>query len=426
MSEKKENSIEFEKGKCIKCTKCVMRCNNLGISHLVVKGEGKEKYIDFNPGSPCVNCGQCTLVCPVNSMREQSDIENVKALLADKNKYVIVQYAPSVRTSINEIFKMEHSSNVEKKLNTCLKLLGFRKIFDVNFGADITSIAEADELLERIEDGGTLPMFTSCCPSWIKFVKSYEPGLTPNLTTALSPHIHGGLAYKTWWAEKEGIDPKNIVVVSIMPCTSKKDEIHEYNGSRAVDLVLTVRELGRLITEKGIDFASLEESDGDLLSEYSGGAVIYGKSGGVMESALRVVKKKVDNEPFESLQTQEITEDGISFREASVQIGSKPVKIAIISGPKNFRSFIKSGKYKEYHYIEIMNCPGGCIGGGGQPLLPAKPALETEILQKRRDLLQSMDKTNKKRSAFDNLNVQEYLKWVDSKNLRDKLLFKYN
>jgi NADP-reducing hydrogenase subunit HndD len=276
--------------------------------------------------------------------------------------------------------------------------------------------------VERLEGGGAIPMFTSCCPSWVKFVKNYEPKLSANLTTALSPHIHAGFAYRTWWAERESIDPANIAVISIMPCTSKKDEVHEFAGRRAVDCVLTVRELVKLINERNIDFANLEESEGDSLSDYSGGAVIYGKSGGVMESALRVLKKKIDGETFENLILMELTEEGRSLREATIKIGSTEVKVAVISGPKNFRDFIESGRYRDYHYIEIMNCPGGCIGGGGQPLLPARPALEMEIMQNRRDLLQRLGGARTKRNALENKNATEYVEWVTSRSLENRLL----
>jgi NADH-quinone oxidoreductase subunit G len=401
----------------------VLRCKNLGISHLTVEGEGKDRRIEFRQENPCVRCGQCTLVCPAFSMREQTDLEKVKKMLDTGNKYLIVQCAPSVRASIGEIFKMEHDPSIEKKLNTALRILGFSKIFDVNFGADITSLVEAEELLERLKDGGVLPMFTSCCPSWVSFVRNYEPQLLANLTTAFSPHIHSGFAYRTWWAEKESLDPANMVIISIMPCTAKKDEIREFNGLRAVDCVLTVRELARLIIERGIDFANLEETEGDSLSHYSGGAVIYGKSGGVMESALRVIKKKVDNAVFENLVTEEAkTGTGESFRKAEINIGPETVKVAVISEPRNFRNFIRSGEYKNYHYVEIMNCSGGCIGGGGQPLLPTRPALEIELMQKRRDILQRIGSEKQKRNALENANATEYVDWVETKDLKHSLL----
>ncbi|MDR3079058.1 MAG: hypothetical protein LBU15_03390 [Rickettsiales bacterium] len=422
MTEKKANSIEFARDRCIKCTKCVLSCKNIGIGHLLVEGEGKNRSIGFSSTNPCVNCGQCTLVCPVFSMREQSALEVTREKLADRASCVIVQCAPSVRVSLGEMFGLEHSPSIEKKLNSCLRVLGFDRVFDVNFGADITSVVEADELLERLERGEGIPMFTSCCPSWVSFVKNYRPELAENLTSALSPHIHAGFAYKTWWAERESIDPKTIVVISIMPCTAKKDEIREFRGLRAVDHVLTVRELAKLISERNIDFANLEESEGDSLAEYSGGAVIYGKSGGVMESALRVIKRKVDGEPFENLQLQEVTGEGYSFREATVRVGSADVRVAVIASPKNFRSFLDSGTYRNYHYIEIMNCPGGCLAGGGQPLLPAKATLVAELLEKRRELLQSLGAGKPKRNALDNGNVLEYLDWVRAAKLENQLL----
>jgi iron-only hydrogenase group A len=389
-----------------------------------MKGEGKERYIEFSEDNPCVNCGQCTLVCPVNSMRELSNVDDIKKLLEDTDKMKIIQYAPSVRTSINEIFKVDYGVNTEKKLNTCLKLLGFDKIFDVNFGADITSIIEAEELLERLEKNEHLPMFTSCCPSWVNFVKKYKPELLKNLTTSMSPNIHSGMAYKTWWAELEGIKPENISVVSIMPCTSKKDEIYTYNNMKAVDYVLTVRELGRLLRDKNVDFAAAEEEEADSLSEYSGGAVIYGKSGGVMESALRVAKEKVDGENFEKLNLTEVNGDNFVYRDTVISIGGIDLKVAVIANPKNFKNFIDSGKYKEYHYIEVMNCNGGCINGGGQPLLPPKASMEDEIIQKRREVLQNID-TNKigKKNAFANENLKKYLGWAEDKSFREKLFY---
>lgn len=420
---KKNKSIEFNKSKCMKCNKCVLKCNSIGICHLSMKGEGKERYIDFNNENPCVNCGQCTIVCPFNSMTEQSNIDDVKKVIEDKSKITIVQCAPSVRSSLNEIFKIEHSTNIEKKINSCLKIIGFDKVFDVNFGADITSIIEAEELLERIEHNEHLPMFTSCCPSWVSFVKQYKNELIPNLTTSMSPHIHSGMAYKTWWAEKQGIDPNNIVVISIMPCTSKKDEVYTYNNMQAVDYSLTVRELGKLIKENNIDFAAIEECEGDKLSEYSGGAVIYGKSGGVMESALRVVKKEIDNEILENIEFNEVNFEDISFKDGSANIGGENIKVAIIHTPKNIKKFIESGKYKEYTYIEVMNCNGGCLNGGGQPLLPPKAGAEIELIQKRKSVLESLDKNKTKRCALDNENVKEYINWSKDKDFKKNLFY---
>lgn len=420
---KKDYSIEFIRSKCTKCTKCVQKCNLIGIDHLTIKGEGKERYLDFVKENPCVNCGQCTLVCPFNCMIEQRNIEEIKTLLKDKTKIKIVQCAPSVRTSINEIFKAEHSPLMEKKINTALRMLGFDKIFDVNFGADITSYAEAEELLERIEEN-KLPMFTSCCPSWVNFVERYKPELINNLTTAMSPHIHSGIAYKTWWAEKNNIDPKNIVVVSIMPCTSKKDEIHIYKKYNPVDYSITVREFGQLMKDENIDFLNLEESEADDLSKYSGGAVIYGKSGGVMESALRVVKKKLENKALDKLEFKEVNEEDYSFKEAELEIDNKKLKVAVIHTPKNIKKFIETGKYKEYIYIEVMNCNGGCLNGGGQPLLPPKAGAEQDLIEKRRSVLNSLDNSNKIKCALDNSNLIDYLDWSKSKDYKHTLFYR--
>ena len=416
------NSVEFVADKCIKCTKCVIKCKSIGIEHICMKGAGKDRYIDFIDENPCTKCGQCTLVCPVASMIEKSNIDDVKNILKDKNKLVIVQSAPSVRTSINEIFKMDYNPNMERKLNTCYRLLGFDKIFDVNFGADITSFIEAEEFLERLDNkDSVLPMFTSCCPSWVNFVKLYKPEFLPNLTTAMSPHIHSGMAYKTWWAEQEGVDPKNITVVSIMPCTSKKEEIYEYNGFKAVDYVLTVRELAKLIVEKGIDFKNLEESDGDVLSKYSAGGAIYGKSGGVMESALRIIKRKIDNENLNNFTFKDVENDGVKFKEAVVSIGGKDIYVAVISSPKNFRGFIDKNIYKNYQYIEVMHCEGGCINGGGQPLLPPKPNSEYELIEKRKNVLNKIDIKLEKNNALDNNNLNEYVKWAKTKPFEHEL-----
>lgn len=420
---KKGNSIEFNKTKCMKCTKCVLKCNSIGIGHLCIKGEGKERYLDFNNDNPCVNCGQCTVVCPFNAMIEQNNIEEVKKILEDKSKIKIVQCAPSVRTSINEIFKIVHSTEIEKKLNTCFRLLGFDKIFDVNFGADITSIIEADELLERLEKQENLPMFTSCCPSWVNFVKKYKPELLSNLTTSMSPHIHSAIAYKTWWAEQNNLDPKDIIVVSIMPCTSKKDEIHNNYNMKTVDYSLTVRELGKLIKDKNIDFANLENGEADQLSDYSGSAVIYGKSGGVMESALRVIKKKLAGETLENIDFTDVHFEDINYKETEVILENNKIKVAIIHTPKNIKKFIESGKYKEYQYIEVMNCSGGCINGGGQPLLPLKPNSDIELIQKRKSVIDELDKNKTKRCALDNNDVIKYMEWANNKNFKNDLFY---
>ena len=420
-------SIEFDPNKCIKCTKCVQRCSKNCVSHLSIKGEGKEKYMDFSDENPCVYCGQCTLVCPINCIREQNSVEDVKNALKDESKVVIVQSAPAVRTSIGEIFKMEHNISIEKKLNTAYRLLGFNKIFDVNFGADITTIVEADELIERLEKNENLPMFTACCPSWVEYVKKYHPELKNNLTTARSPVIHAGIAYKTWWAEKNNIDPKNIVVVSIMPCTSKKHEANldstKIGDLKAVDYVLTVRELGQLLKDFNVDLNNLEESNADELGEYTGGGAIFGTSGGVTESAIRTAYKKITGSEIETLELQDVRTDDCGYKTASIKLGEFNVNVAVVAGIKNIERLLSELKDdpNKYQYIEVMNCLGGCIGGGGQPKLPIRPTEEPILLEKRRNILYEIDKNKQKRKSYENEVVLEYLKWLDNNEELKKL-----
>jgi iron only hydrogenase large subunit-like protein len=265
-------------------------------------------------------------------------------------------------------------------------------------------------------------MFTSCCPAWVKFLQQWRPDLEKNLTTVLSPHLHAGLAYKTWWAEINGIDPSKLVVISLMPCTTKKEENCEFNGLKAVDAVLTVRELAQLMREKNLNLADAEESEGDVLADYTGGAIIFGKSGGVTESALRVLKKKVDGEELRPLSLEPVTEAGAYFRATSLVVGGHQLTAAIIAEPRNFKIFLQKDLYKKYSYVEVMNCPGGCIGGGGQPLLPANPKVAADLLGKRRELLQTLDTGRQRRNALDNQLVNQYLEWVTTKNLSMQLL----
>lgn len=423
-------SIEFDPQKCIKCTKCVNRCKNNVVEHLKMSGEGKARFIEKNEQNKCLLCGQCTIVCPVNAMREQSQLEAVKKVLQDKSKIVIVQAAPAVRTSINEIFKLEHNIEIEKKLNTAFRKLGFAKVFDVNFGADITTMAESEELIERLQSKQHLPMFTACCPAWVNYVEFYAPELKNNLTSARSPHIHSGIAYKTWWAEKEGIDPKNIVVVSIMPCTAKKHEANlesaKINDLKAVDYVLTVRELGKFLKEKEINLAELENSETDICGEYSGAGVIYGASGGVMESALRTTYKKITNKDLKNFELTEVRGDLSGFKTATINIEEQNINVAVVSGIRNVEKILAELKENpnKYQYIEVMNCVGGCINGGGQPILPMKPADEPILIEKRRNILYSLDKSKTKRKAHENQVVLEYLSWLEKDNvLKTKALY---
>lgn len=368
-------AAEFDPNQCIDCNKCVMACKKIGIGFLELKNSGANTKLDYTDDKcvDCIYCGQCTVSCPVMAVREQGHIEDVMNALRDKDKIVIAQIAPSIRCSIGEEFGEEPGGNYMGETYTALRELGFDKIFDVNMGADITTIVEARELVHRIQNGGVLPMFTSCCPGWVKFVEFYHPELIPNLTTSRSPQIHSGGCYKTYWAEKEGIDPKKIVVVSIMPCTSKKYEasMKKFNvkGMKPVDYVLTTREFARILKNKKIDLPKLKKSKVDEFGTFSGAAAIYGASGGVMESALRsayfyLTGKELKNVEFKQVRGYE------GVKKANIKINGKTLKVAVVSTAKNAKIIIEELKKdpEAYHYVEVMACPGGCIGGGGQPI----------------------------------------------------------
>ncbi len=418
-------TIEFDDNKCIKCTKCVMKCKNCSVNYLEIKldSEGK-KHLSAIEGKDCIHCGQCTLVCPVNAIRTQPNLEEFKKIFADKSKIFIVQAAPSVRAALGEGWKMEHSLNIEKKMNTAFRKLGFNKVFDVNFGADITTMIEAEELIERLNNPeAKLPMFTSCCYAWVDYVMHYHPELKEYLTTARSPHLHAGGAYKTWWAQKEGINPKDIVVVSVMPCTSKKEEILNENAKigdmNLVDYSLTVRDIIQLLKENNIDLPSLEESEADRLGEYSGAAVIYGASGGVMESALRTAYRMITGEDLKNFNLTEVRTDTTGFKTAEIDINGKKIKVAVVSTVQNIEKILAELKDNPnaYQYIEVMSCAGGCINGGGMPLLPVKPADQIALVEERRKVLYGLDEEKKnERVAHGNPVVKEYMQWVKDQN----------
>ena len=404
------NAVEFDREKCIGCGACVVSCNRVGINFLKLAEEDGRKHVEYScePGIDCIYCGQCTFLCPVDAIHEQRNIDEVERALADKSKITIVQMAPSVRATLGEAFGQPAGTNVMRKMFTAFRKLGFKKIFDVTMGADITTWVEAAELADRIKNGGTLPMITSCCPSWVKYVEFYHPKLIPNLTTARSPHIHSGGAYKTWWAEKEGIDPKNVVVVSIMPCTSKKNEAKmekmKINGLPPVDIVLTARETADLLKKRGIDLMSLEESEVDSFGEFSGAGVIFGASGGVMESALRSAHYFLTGKELDQIEYKEVR-DSEGIKKATVDIGGQKLNIAVIYLTKNAVPVIGEilKNPKAYDYIEVMACPGGCVGGGGQP----KPT-NSRIIAERKKALYQIDDKAKIRKAHQNPVVKEF------------------
>jgi len=394
---------------CIACNKCVKVCNNMGIGCLEITGKGAGTHVSQtkNPDIDCINCGQCTLYCPVNAIREQYNIEDVQDAINDSNKIVIAQMAPSVRASIGEEFNIPVGQNVTKQMNTALKQLGFDYVFDVNMGADITTIVEAKELKDRIVSNGVLPMFTSCCPAWVKYVEFYYPEMLPHLTTSRSPQIHSGGIYKTWWAEKNNIDPNDIVVVSIMPCTSKKYEASLkkllIDDNKPVDYVLTVRETAIMMKKNNIKLPDLEDTEVDPLGNYSGAAAIYGASGGVMESALRTAHYYITGEELAKVEFHEVR--GMQgIKKATIKIGDLDVNVAVVATPKHMKLIIEEVKKdpNKYHYIEVMACPGGCIGGGGQPIPSSK-----KIIKERTKCLYDIDTKKTLRKAHQNPIVKE-------------------
>jgi len=404
-------AAEIDPDLCIGCNQCVEVCQKMGVGFLKLEGQGASTHAACTPNEKidCLYCGQCTLHCPVGAAREQSAIKEVEADLEDPEKIVIAQMAPSIRCSIGEAFGELPGKDMTGECYTALRLLGFDKVFDVNFGADLTTWAEAHELVERISQGGPLPMFTSCCPGWVKCAEFYYPKWLPHLTTARSPHMLSGAAYKTWWAKKEGVDPQKIVVVSIMPCTSKKYEASQekflIDGWKPVDHVLTTREFVQMLRARSIDLASLKKSEGDMLSQYSGAAAIYGASGGVMESALRTAMWLLDGTSMERVMFEEVR--GMKgIKKAHVQMGGKTLRVAVCATKTNM-DFLLQELEKDpeaYHYIEVMACPGGCIGGGGQPI----PTTQ-RIIAKRIAGLYSIDDHATIRRAHENPLAKEFM-----------------
>jgi len=425
------NAVEIDGTQCIDCRNCLDACSLLqNINYLELKGKGVDQEVVpvKNKKIDCIYCGQCAVHCPVGAAQEQSQWEMVEKVLADKKKIVVAQFAPSIRVSIGEEFNLPASPSLggpygkilTGQVVAGLKELGFNYIFDVNFGADVTTMVEAQELLERIKNKGVMPMITSCCPAWVKYVEFYHPELIPNLTTARSPHIHSAGVIKTYWANQTNIKPKDIIVVSVMPCTAKKFEATrkelKVRGLYPVDYVLTTREFAWLLKKNNISFSNLKSSKADNpLGEYSGAGAIYGGSGGVMESALRTAQflacgKNKGKICKTRLEFKEIRGLG-GVKETIASVADKKLRVAVVNGIGNIEPVIDNlGKYD---YIEVMACPGGCIGGGGQPI----PTTD-EIRKKRIAALYKLDKSKKIRKAHENKGVLEALVWLKE---QDKL-----
>ncbi|MEN6448722.1 MAG: NADH-dependent [FeFe] hydrogenase, group A6 [Syntrophaceae bacterium] len=408
-------SIVRDPSKCIKCYRCVSVCENVqGVSVLSPAFRGDKVFIGPPFGlslidTNCTMCGQCVMACPVGALYEKDYIDEVWKVLQDPTKHVVVQEAPAIRAALGEEFGMPVGSLVTGKMISALRRLGFDKVFDTNFTADLTIIEEGNELLKRVKEGGKLPMITSCSPGWIKFCEHFYPDLLDNLSTCKSPQQMLGALAKTYYPQVAGIDPKDIVVVSIMPCTAKKfecqrDELCD-SGFQDVDYVLTTRELGRMIKQAGIDFVNLPDGDYDNpLGEYTGAGTIFGASGGVMEAALRTVYAVVTGQNLEDLNVTPVRGlEGV--KEASVNVGPLgEVKVAVAHGLGNARKLmdkIREGK-ADYAFIEIMACPGGCIAGGGQPI-----PTTNEIRLKRAEALYKDDGAVQKfRQSHENPSVK--------------------
>lgn len=408
----RSKSIVLDRTKCVKCGRCVAACRTRTATNSIkfhridgVRLVGPEELKCFDDTN-CLLCGQCVAACPVDALSEKSHIERVQDALNDPEKHVIVAMAPAVRTSMGELFKMGYGQDVTGKLYTALRELGFDKVFDINFGADMTIMEEATELIERIKNNGPFPMLTSCCPSWVREVENYFPELLENLSTAKSPQQIFGTASKTYYPQVADIDPKKVFTVTIMPCTSKKFEADrpemENEGIRNIDAVLTTRELARMIKAAKIDFAKLEDSEVDpAMGEYTGAGVIFGATGGVMEAALRTAKDFMENDNLDNVDYEAVR--GLAgIKEAEIEIAGNEYKLAVVSGAANVFELVKSGKINDYHFIEVMACPGGCVNGGGQPHISAEDSDKMDIREVRASVLYNQDKNLEKRKSHQN------------------------
>ena len=418
-------SIERDSSKCVLCRRCVAACKNvqeIGAIACINRGfescispTGEASLNDVN----CTFCGQCIQACPTNALHEKDTTGEVWKKLKDPNTHVVVQTAPAVRVALGEEFGMDIGTNVTGKMVTALKRLGFDRVFDTNTGADFTIMEEANEFIERFAKNENIPMITSCSPGWIKFIEMNYPELLPHLSSCKSPHQMFGALIKTYYAEKQGINPENIYVVSVMPCIAKKFERQrpemKNNGLCDVDNVITTRELARMIKQANIDFVKLEDSEFDSpMGEATGAAAIFGTTGGVMEAALRTAQDTLTGEDLAKIDFEAVR-GGDGIKRATVNIAGKDINVVAASGLANARKIleeIKSGK-ADYQFVEIMACPGGCVMGGGQPIKSSKVRAEVDVRALRAGALYSIDEKSTIRKSHENPIVkkiyEEYL-----------------
>ena len=412
-------SIVRDFSKCVLCRRCVATCKNvqkIGAIDCINRGfeacistAGEKSLNDVN----CTNCGQCIQSCPTGALYEKNTTDEVWQKLKDKDAYVVVQTAPAVRVALGEEFGMDIGTNVTGKMVTALKKLGFDKVFDTNTGADFTIMEEANEFIERFKANENLPMITSCSPGWVKYIEMNYPELLPHLSTCKSPHQMFGALIKTYYAKKEGIDPKKIYVVSVMPCIAKKFERQREEMKNEelydVDNVITTRELARMIKQANIEFEQLEDNEFDSpMGEATGAGAIFGTTGGVMEAALRTAQDTLTGKDLDKIDFEQVR-GGDGIKKATVNINDQNIKVVAASGLANAQKIleeIKNGN-ADYQFVEIMACPGGCVMGGGQPIKNSKVRQEVDVRKLRADALYSIDEKSVIRKSHENPTVKK-------------------
>jgi len=414
------NAVEFDEAQCIGCHECLDACQKQGLDCLEVHQNGLNETVSPKTEANCVYCGQCTLVCPAASAQEQSACKAVEELLKNKNNILIAQFAPALRVSLGENFGFDSGINCEERIYAALEKIGFDYIADINFGADLTTLFEATELFEMIKNKEiSRPLITSCCPAWVAYAEAYQPQLKPFLAKSLSPHLYSAKVIKSLWVQDNGVNPKEVKVVSFVPCTAKKYEAAredmKLNGSPLVDYVLTARELAYLLKKHKIDFKNLtvnSNSSKRILNFGSGAAAIYGASGGVMQSALRTLAHMIGDRQTDKLLKIEFKSSSLieGLKIAEVDVADQKLKLGIVSGLKSLIELLP--ELNNFDYLEVMACPGGCLNGGGQKLCPSE-----EILEKRRTGLFNLDQARKIRAAHENLSAVDYFNRLKENNL---------